>query len=33
MSFEYDGNNFYFGIGIKSEKHDLNGMILSVKYK
>jgi hypothetical protein len=33
MSFEYDGNNFYFGIGKKSEKHDLNGMILSVKYK
>ncbi|MBO7148679.1 MAG: hypothetical protein J6V93_02375 [Clostridia bacterium] len=33
ISFEYDGTDFYFGMGIKSAKHELNGMILSAKYE
>ena len=32
VSFEYDGSNFYFGIGLRATIHSKSGMVLSKKY-
>jgi hypothetical protein len=33
VSFEYDGSNFYFGIGLRLSTHSKRGMVLSKAYK